>query len=59
MRRSLLSWGIGMGKKKREHVVFDRMEKVKKRIAFGRVNRLDAKRRERVRMLEKWRRAER
>ena len=48
-----------MGKKTREHVVIDRMEKVKKRIAFGRVNRLDAKRRERVRMLEKWRRAER
>lgn len=46
-----------MGKKKREHVVFDRMEKVKRRIAFGRVNRLDAKRR--VRMLEKWSRAER
>ena len=49
---------MGMEKKKREHVVFDRMEKVKKRIAFGQVNRMDAKRRKRVQMLEKWRRAE-
>jgi hypothetical protein len=35
-----------MGKKKREHIVFDEMRKVKKSIPFSKVNKTEGKRKD-------------